>query len=406
MINRILKKITTLTTALGLTAALGVTGNVHAFDDLNNLTYIDEYKNTWEAAPKYTGGWGGNAFDDMSTIKQWDPWVKPIMIHIRAGERLDRLQIHYGYSEADYLNKVVHGGSGGDPNTFHLQDNEFIERVDVCATNINPTKGRVGKIRFLTTHQDKTFGETCKHNSRIYDAPDGWHIIGFKGRKGSEINQLQAIYAPKLKLEVTVNVGSFTNLSNPQVIEQSRLTFKNLNSTVLNYKDTYSVTQGETLSASWSNTVKFSLGFSLKHAATVGATNGPFSASSTIESTISTEFVEEFQHGKSNTTNYTSIDSDTISIDVAPYTFVVARISRTEANATAPMNIIYTNVYTGTQHKSEGSVSKFDYSQTDVIVEKVGDIISNIIMLDSWYVNDPLYSCYHGKSISQASTCY
>jgi hypothetical protein len=72
MKNTLLKK---MTTALSLAVALGVSCNANAFDNLNDLTYINEYKNTWEYASSYTGGFGGTAFDDMSEIKKLKPWV-------------------------------------------------------------------------------------------------------------------------------------------------------------------------------------------------------------------------------------------------------------------------------------------------------------------------------------------
>ena len=363
-----------------------------------SISNINDYKDYWVASTYSVGGTGGDPFNPIQTIKQWDPWVKPISIRIKADERIDKIEIVYANSEYQTAKPpLTYGGNGGHEDFFTLRDDEFIESVVICSTDTNYTKGRVSLVQITTTHKEKTYGKYCLSGGR-YTAPTGWHIIGFKGRAGDEIDQLTPIFAPKLKIEATVNVGALQQLEDPQLKDYLSLPFMNDTSTTKDKSQSYIRTTGYTESTSWSNTSTFSLGYSFTQAHEVGLAVDGLSASSSYSHTVSSEFVNQLQYGQSNSVTNTTTDTATITIPVAPRTFEVVKVRTLEATATAPLDIYYRNIYTNTVHHSAGEIQKFDYNQVSTASFEVGVFVDGLIEVHPWYMNNPIYACFDGKT--------
>lgn len=405
MRNSILRK---MSGALGAAALFGMSCNAFAYADLNGLQNLSDYANVWEYHTLgFIGGFGGSDFNDQSPLSQHNPWIKPTKIRVRADERVDKISIDYGYSSAATvpLYTSSHGGGGGSESTIYLSDDEFIERATVCSTDSVTSKGKIGRIKIFTTHEQHTYGSTC-NSVKDFMTPAGWHIIGFKGRSGDEVDQLVAIVAPKVKMSTTVVMGELTNLENLRILSQGRMTAVNNSSVTQPQSQDYSTTQGNSYSTNWSNTVKFSLGFTLAQSVTAGVTDGPFTASSTISSSVTTEFAESFQHGASNTLDEMTTLSQTFNFIVPPRAIIVGDIDRTVADATGALHIYYTNLYTGTVHKSEGTVSRFSSTNSRVIQHEIGSIgLDGFVTLNAVYENAPNFACYKDKHIIQVNSC-
>lgn len=392
-----LKKSKKLMLATATIACLGTVNYANAFTpaNLNTLGNIEEYKTVWGADGTATGGNGGNEFNDIQAIKQWNPWIKPVSLTIHHGSRIDNIDTLYGYTESDTMpDSLEHGGDGGSKSVLYLQNDEFIKRIDVCSTDSNTSKGRIGKMKVYTTFgddesnyvQQMTFGSAC-NGWRYYTAPTGWHIIGFKGRAGEEIDQLEPIYAPKLKIEVTVNVGALQDIQEPEIVNYLSLPFMNDTSAEKTIEKTYEETTGYNTDTSWTNTSTFSLGYSLTQSAEVGLSVDGLSASSSYSQTVSTEFVNQFEYGKANSEQYSNSNSEVITLPIPARTFEIAKIQRVEALGKAPLDIYYKNLYTNTIHHSTGEIQKFTYDQISTSAFEVGVFVNGLIEVHPWYMN-------------------
>lgn len=404
MIN---KRTSDSTTKASIFAAIALTFSnavsAVSFADPNTFDHINDYEDAYVFADNYVGGSGGDAFDDKGSIENENPWIKPVRVEIRHGNRIDKITIAYGYNEPTSEFDTSHGGGGGSSDTLYLADDKFIEKIKICSTDSNSGKGRIGKIEITTTgNNTSTYGNTCK-SSRTFTAPTGWHIIGFKGRSGGEVDRLQPLYALKLKIETSIVIGQPVE-SNPQVIGASRDAIFNDNSTPLSSTLSYSETYGEVRTTSWKNTATFSLGYSLTLATELGMM-GPASGSISTSQTYSSTFTDSFEYGKTSTENTAGTNSTQKQYSADPRTVVVASVTNSRTDAVAPLEIKYRNIYTNTVHRSDGAVDSFSTNQSSMSSTNVGYFDgNNKIVLYAAFANHPIYSCFAGKYAWQAES--
>lgn len=402
-------KLKTLTKTLGAATLISLSTNAFAIADISTFDRISDYEDAYKMSGGSVGGSGGEYFTDMDDIKKYEPWIKPIQINVRSNKRLNQLTIAYGYTESAEEFLVEHGGGGGDSQeTIHLADHQFIEKVKICSTDSKRSKGRVGKIHIWVTGQsEKTYGKADKgaNSCSTYIAPDGWQIIGFDGREGSEVDRLSAIYAPKLKIEAEVEIGPLTSINNPSVVSVQGTIVANDTGGVIWSMFNYSNQSALSNQSSWQNTHTFKLGYSLTTSLEVGLTDGPWTAKGSISSTFSSEFINEFQYGKTNTETTTETTGDSQRIYVQPHKVTVSEISRLRSDAEAPLTIYYRNIYTDTVHRSDGIISQYELYDSSVIVFDIGEFVNNRIVLNEAYKNDAVYSCYEGKTAAEVNGC-
>ncbi|MCE7000888.1 endonuclease [Saccharothrix sp. S26] len=165
-----------------------------AFLDPDGEPLSDHYPHavgfTWRLADHLRltdpfGGTGGTPFTDVDAVR---PGTAVSSITLSGGARLDRV----GVTLADGTTRT-HGGTGGTPTTLTLQPGEHLTAATL-------TRGqRDGRTRIFSAHLTTNLGRTISAGTPTADAitstaPAGWHIAGFTGRSGSEVDQLGLIY--------------------------------------------------------------------------------------------------------------------------------------------------------------------------------------------------------------------
>ena len=134
----------------------------------------------------------------------------------------------------------------------------------------------------------------------------------------------------------------------------------------------------------------------------VGLAVDGLSASSSYSQTLTTEFVKEFQYGRNNSDTFSSTDTETLTLPIAPRTFEITKIRRVETTATAPLSIYYRNIYTNTLHHSTGDIQKFTFNQISTASFQVGVFVDGLIEVHPWYLSNPVYACFDGKTADDA----
>ncbi len=138
-------------------------------------------------SPGELGGTGGSYFNDEERL---GPSSQVKSIQIRSGERVDAIEIGYADGQSWY-----HGGTGGQERELILEDQEYFRKVLLCLGKKKGTTS-VHFIRFTTNLGRVLEGGVKTGTSLEFSAPEGRHIVGFRGRKGSELDKLGPIFAP------------------------------------------------------------------------------------------------------------------------------------------------------------------------------------------------------------------
>jgi hypothetical protein len=136
-----------------------------------------------------SGGSGGAVFTDDLNVSEK---VKSVRVRVTPGlATISAVQlIVENGTSTRALNE--HGGSVGTVEEFFLDDDEFITEI----------RGRYGlvvdSVEFETSKQlSHRFGGNGGNADYIYQAPDGFEIVGFHGKSGLAIDALGVIMRPR-----------------------------------------------------------------------------------------------------------------------------------------------------------------------------------------------------------------
>lgn len=138
-------------------------------------------------ASDFFGGPHGTAFNDADDLPATPA---PRTLTLRGGSRLDAVALTHDGGSA-----LTHGGTGGTATSLTLAAGEHL-------TTVKLTQGQKdGRTRIFsaafTTDQGRTLSSgTATSDAKTFTAPPGWHIVGFTGRSGDEIDKLGVLYAP------------------------------------------------------------------------------------------------------------------------------------------------------------------------------------------------------------------
>ncbi|WP_123743331.1 jacalin-like lectin [Saccharothrix texasensis] len=171
--------------------------NDHAsFLDPDGEPLSDHYPHTvgfsWRLADhlrlsEESGGPHGTPFTDVEAVR---PGTTVRSVTLSGGARLDRVGVTLTDGAA-----LAHGGTGGTPTALALQPGEHLVEATL-------TRGqRDGRTRIFSVRITTDLGRTVAAGTPTADqvtvtAPAGWHIAGFTGRAGSEVDKLGVIYTP------------------------------------------------------------------------------------------------------------------------------------------------------------------------------------------------------------------
>lgn len=138
-------------------------------------------------ASDFFGGPHGTAFNDADDLPATPA---PRTLTLRGGSRLDAVTLTHNGGSA-----LTHGGTGGTATSLTLAAGEHL-------TTVKLTQGQKdGRTRIFsaafTTDKGRTLSSgTATSDAKTFTAPPGWHIVGFTGRSGDEIDKLGVLYAP------------------------------------------------------------------------------------------------------------------------------------------------------------------------------------------------------------------
>lgn len=137
-------------------------------------------------SPQY-GGVAGDGFDDQGSLPE-HPLVS--QVEIRAGERVNRIRLTLRDGT-----ELSHGGDGGTAKSLSLAWDEHLKKMVVHTGQVNGST-RVFYVEFHTTNGRVLSGGTKTEDMTTIEAPEGWHITGFRGRSGSELDRIGVIFTP------------------------------------------------------------------------------------------------------------------------------------------------------------------------------------------------------------------
>ena len=137
-------------------------------------------------------GLGGTWFSDVPILANHTlKGLKAKSLSFRGGSRLDSVAVTLTDGTT-----LQHGGSGGTEGDLTLADGEYWTVATICRGVYNGT-GRVFYIKATTSSGNSLSVGKTTSDCKTYTAPDGWHIIGFLGRSGDEIDQIALVYSSK-----------------------------------------------------------------------------------------------------------------------------------------------------------------------------------------------------------------
>jgi hypothetical protein len=136
----------------------------------------------------YSGGGGGREFNDEPSIR---PGSFVVEVRIRSGDRVDAVQMllqEPGPNGRQY-ELPKHGGGGGQPQTFRLQQGQYVTRIyGRCGNGVD----HIHIVTNLGEVGDGGGGGGDKNYD--YQEPPGHQIVGFYGRSGDEVDAIGIVY--------------------------------------------------------------------------------------------------------------------------------------------------------------------------------------------------------------------
>ncbi|KAK4113049.1 mannose-binding lectin [Canariomyces notabilis] len=158
----------------------------------HNPVYADF---TWSAGTSfrqsaYFGGDYGTWFSDVPTLSTKTK-PKPSTLTFRGASRLDSV----GLTLTDGTS-LVHGGTGGTTVSLALSSTEYWVEARLCKGD-KSGQTRNFYIRAATSAGRTLVAGTATADCATFVAPEGWHIVGFVGQAGDEMDELAFVYAPR-----------------------------------------------------------------------------------------------------------------------------------------------------------------------------------------------------------------
>jgi hypothetical protein len=143
----------------------------------------------------FGGDQGGTWFSDVPTLSSI-PKPKPAVLTFRGAARLDGVSLTLTDGTT-----LSHGSStGGTASTLALARDEYWTGAELCKgekKDGQTTTTRNFYIRAVTSSGRSVEAGTRTASCGTSAAPEGWHIVGFLGQTGMEVDQLAFLYAPR-----------------------------------------------------------------------------------------------------------------------------------------------------------------------------------------------------------------
>ncbi|KAG5972064.1 hypothetical protein E4U55_000941 [Claviceps digitariae] len=152
-----------------------------------------DFRWTWTNRLRQSDFWGGPHGSSFSDVPQLSSITKPkvSVLKLRAGSRLDCIGVTLASAET-----FTHGGDGGTETTLTLNHDEYWTRASVCQGQRNGHT-RIFSLSATTSTGRTLTGGTTTSDCKDFAAPSGWHIVGFMGQSGDEVDRLGFVFAPR-----------------------------------------------------------------------------------------------------------------------------------------------------------------------------------------------------------------
>ncbi|KAK3396762.1 Endonuclease/exonuclease/phosphatase [Sordaria brevicollis] len=154
---------------------------------------------TWSAGTKLrqSGFWGGAAegtwFNDASILSTTPEPIRPSKITFRGGSRLDSVSLTVSYSGGQGTTELVHGGRGGTESSLTLEEGEYWVKSELCKGEKNK-KVRNFYVKATTSKGRTVESGTRTQECKVFEAEEGWQVVGFLGESGDEVDLLGFVY--------------------------------------------------------------------------------------------------------------------------------------------------------------------------------------------------------------------
>ncbi|KAK3493519.1 Endonuclease/exonuclease/phosphatase [Neurospora crassa] len=155
---------------------------------------------TWSAADRrfrQSGFWGGaaygNWFNDVSVLDSTTGSIKTKKITFRGENRLDSVGLTVSSSSGQGTTELVHGGQGGSEVSLTLADGESWVKSELCQGQ-KSDKTRNFYIKATTSKGRTLEAGNRTSDCKVFEAEEGWQVVGFLGESGDEVDLLGFIY--------------------------------------------------------------------------------------------------------------------------------------------------------------------------------------------------------------------
>lgn len=151
-----------------------------------NLTWSTAHATLQQSG--FRGGPTGTWFSDVPALAA-ETKPKASTISFSGASRLDAVAVRLADGTV-----LSHGGTGGTASSLTLAKDEYWTAATVCQGQ-KSGQARIFYLSATTSLGRKLASGTATSDCGGVVAPSGWHIVGFLGRDGDEIDQLAFIYA-------------------------------------------------------------------------------------------------------------------------------------------------------------------------------------------------------------------
>ena len=111
-------------------------------------------------------------------------------MRVRAGDRVDAVQMIYILADGRLLDGQRHGGGGGNESIIRLDSDEYITGISGrCGDTID-------SLRIITNKRtSQLFGGRGGSRDYRIDVPAGNQAVGFSGRAGESLDGVGLLYS-------------------------------------------------------------------------------------------------------------------------------------------------------------------------------------------------------------------
>ena len=329
--------------------------------------------------------WVKSAFDyDEGYVPTPGDKINEITV-FKGGDRIKGIRIGYLYAEDETMGAV----DGTNYRTETLDPDEYVKSIKIFTKD----SGRLARLYLWTQNgRQMAWGSNngYKHKmENVYSFPNDQVLVGFWGTVDyDEIWSLNLITTRLIELEyvgITWHEDHISNSSQEMVTYSSNIGINDTN-LVQSKQMRLGITQGYSVSDSYSTTAGITVGMSVTVGSEAKAGILTLKESATWSSTASLSTTV----GSSSTDNQSYINTMVETIAVNPYTIAAMKGINTIYTADFPYTITYQNPYDGAQFEVNGVVNDVSFSEGESFWSNIGTVNpdSGLLNIDTeWLEN-------------------